>query len=118
MRNACAFAKLLLKKEVDAECAMLSVRLLTEGLASFNAKTTTVLRKATNKGGIARNILSSLNDINKKGWSIDVAAAQLAAYSRYWQSESAAREWLLTRFQATLIQVSEGRYRWTGEGIE
>jgi len=117
MRNACAFAKLLLKPTVDTECAFLAIRLLSESVASFGAKSSVAFRRSTSKLEIVNGVLRALNESHPSGWPIEMAAAQLSSWSRHFPSEAAAREFLLTKMQRTVLQKSEGRYRWTGEGL-
>ena len=106
LRNACAFAKLLLRDTVDAECARLSIWLLEESIKSLNVTSLSQLHKPSSKSGLAVQVMEMLNSKYPMGWSRDELYRALANHPRHFSSYQAARQYILNNLDGCLWRQS------------
>ena len=110
LRNAFAFAKLLLRDTVDAECARLAIWLLEESIKSLNIQTLSQLHQPSSKSSMAVQVMELLNSKHPGGWTRDELAEALCRYPRHFAGHSQAKLYIDTNFGARLWRQDDGTW--------
>jgi len=102
LRNACAFARLLMRPTVDAECARLSVWLLEQSIESLNITSLGQLNRPSSKSAVAISVMQMLNSKHANGWTRHELATALCQYPRHFISPYQAKGYIDANFARVL----------------